>query len=68
MLHLKTRTMLRRQGARIARINRGYDARNQRSVLHGAAAANRHCSIILSRARRAGCFHPTGGARVRGEP
>ena len=66
MLKLKTRTMLLRQGARIARINHGLGY--PRTKLRSSAAAKRHCSIWLGALRRVGLFHPPGGARVRGEP
>lgn len=68
MLKLKTRTTLKRNGARLNRINRGHELTNQRTALRSDAAINRHCAIYLAAARRAGAFHPPGGARVRGEP
>lgn len=64
---LKTRQALRRNGALIARINRGRDY-IKRSRLNDAATSNRHCMLYLQMACRAGFFHPPGGARVRGEP
>lgn len=68
MLKLKTRTMLKRNGARLNRINRSHELDEQRTTLRSDAAINRHCALYLSAARRAGAFHPPGGARVRGEP
>jgi len=66
MLKLKTRTMLLRQGTRIAKINHGHGY--PRTKLRSGAAAKRHCNIWLGVLRRVGLFNPPGGARVRGEP
>lgn len=68
MLKLKTRTMLKRNGARLTRINRADDLSIRRSALLSRAVINRHCALYLAAARRSGTFHPPGGARVRGEP
>lgn len=69
MIKLKTRMALRRQGAHLNRINRGYDMRpNVRSSLRSSFCIDRHCSLFLAKARREGWFAPRGGARVRGEP
>lgn len=64
---IKTRQALRRNGAFISRANRGGDF-VKRSRILDLALGNRHCSIYLQQARRAGLFHPAGGERVRGEP
>lgn len=66
MPHLKTITALRRARARLSRAMA--IPSTPRSILLSPAASNRHCSIFLAQARRAGYFHPNGGSRVRGEP
>lgn len=66
MMRLKTKTALLRNGAANAR--QLAIPTEPRSALLSPAAINRHCSIYLAQARRAGAFHPAGGCRMRGEP
>lgn len=52
MFRLKTKTMLRRRGAARARLNRGYEKRDPRSMLRSEAWSHRHFFLKCAAAWR----------------
>ncbi len=78
MMHLKTKTTLRRQGSATRRAHRelfctcsaGFRVRlleaSLRRASHSRSAASRQAEFLLASARRQGLFHPRGGSRLWG--